>query len=80
MQGEISADEEEGAGDPQKIYPGKSYFIAYCKISKCSKHGIFRALHGADMDPTISKIKTRHSASMNGYEDVAIEKLALASC
>ena len=54
VQGEISADEEKGAGDPQKIYPGKSYFIAYCEISKCSKDKIFRALHGADMDPTVS--------------------------
>ena len=28
------------------------------------------------MDPTISEKKTRHSASMNSYEDVAIKKLA----
>ena len=76
VQGKISADEEEGARDQQKIYPAISYYIAYCEISKCSKDGIFRALHGADVDPTISEIKTRHSASMNSYEDVAINKLA----
>ena len=76
VQGKLSADEAEGARDPHKIYPGVSYFIAYCETSQCSKDAIFRALHDADMDPTISEMKTCHSASMHNYEDVAIKKLA----
>ena len=76
VQGKISADEEEGARDPQKIYPGVSYFIAYCETWKCSKDAIFRALHDADMGPTITEIKNRHSAIMHHYEDVTIKKLA----
>ena len=76
VQSKLSADEAEGARDPHKIYPGVSYFIAYRETSQCSKDAIFRALHDADMDPTISEIKTRHSASMHNYEDVAIKKLA----
>lgn len=72
----FSPDDVDEAGDPQKIYPGVSYFIAYRDTSKCSKDAIFRALHEADMDPTISEIKTRNSTSIANYEDVAIKKLA----
>ena len=68
-------DDDDNGGSHLKTYPGVAYFVAYRETSTCSKEAIFRALHDADMDPTISEIRTRNSEAIPA-EEVAAKKIA----
>ena len=68
-------DDDDNGGSHLKTYPGVAYFVAYRETPTCSKEAIFRALHDADMDPTISEIRTRNSGAIPA-EEVAAKKFA----
>ena len=53
--------EEEGPA--REIYPGIAYFIMYRPSEACNESKIFSILHNADMEPTVTKLRTRNSAS-----------------
>ena len=53
--------EEEGPG--REIYPGVAYFIEYRPSEACNESKIFSILHNADMEPTVTKLRTQNSAS-----------------
>ncbi|CAB4031064.1 Hypothetical predicted protein, partial [Paramuricea clavata] len=73
---ETNADEDdEATSDDPTIFPGLAYFIVFRETSKCMKETIFAALHYADMEPTITEIKTRNTRGLTQVE-TAVCKIA----
>ena len=44
-------------------FPGVAYFLVYRASEACNENKIFALLHNADMEPTITKIRTTTAAS-----------------
>ena len=47
----------------RESYPGVACFVAYQCKKVCNENPIFASFHNADMEPTISKLRTTSSAS-----------------
>ena len=71
---EEDEDDEAASGGPT-IFPGLAYFVVFRETSKCTKETIFSALHDADMEPTITEIKTRNTIGLTKVE-TAVCKIA----
>ena len=66
------SDEEDEDDEPASrgptIFPGVAYFVVFRETSKCTKETIFVTLHDADMEPTITEIKTRNNRGLTLVE------------
>ena len=74
--------EQEGPG--REIYPGVAYFIVYRPSEACNESKIFSILHNADMEPTVTKLRTQNSAStlfqvLKDHANEAVQNLVRAS-
>lgn len=58
-----SSRQTENAQSQRESYPGVAYFVA-CRCNEmCNEDAIFASFHNADMEPTISKLRTMSSSS-----------------
>ena len=61
-------------------YPGVAYFLCFRRNEVCNENKIFAALHNADMEPTIAKIRTRSRGSsllqvLKDHSNVTVQNL-----
>ena len=65
-------------------FPGVAYFLVYRASEACNENEIFALLHNADMEPTITKIRTTTAASsvfqvLKDHANEAVQSLVSTS-
>ena len=65
-------------------YPGVAYFICYRRNEICNENTIFAAFHNADMERTVSKVRTHSQASslfqvLKDHSNETVDSLVAAS-
>ena len=65
-------------------FPGVAYFLVYRASEACNENKIFALLHNADMEPTITKIRTTTAASsvfqvLKDHANEAVQSLVSTS-
>ena len=63
MKSNVKAASRENVEENCPCYPGVAYFICYRRNETCNKNTIFAALYNADMEPTVSRVRTQSELS-----------------